>query len=104
MRRRVRDYAAGVSDPELQAKYLQLADEIDNVYQAEPLTELLEADAKIAIPRRPGCSSYCGMLPATTVVTRAPATATRRLPPCLPNCVMACRRSKVRLPDSVCWI
>jgi len=44
--RRVRDYAAGVSDTELKAKYLELADEIDNVYLAVPLPELLEADAK----------------------------------------------------------
>jgi hypothetical protein len=44
---RVRDYAAGVSDPEMKAKYLELAAEIDQVYHAEPLTEQLEASAKI---------------------------------------------------------
>ncbi|MGB5179705.1 MAG: PEP/pyruvate-binding domain-containing protein, partial [Gammaproteobacteria bacterium] len=44
---RVRDYAAGVSDPAMKAKYLELADEIDQVYQAVPLPELLEASAKI---------------------------------------------------------
>ncbi|MGB5717759.1 MAG: pyruvate phosphate dikinase, partial [Gammaproteobacteria bacterium] len=44
---RVRDYAAGVSDPAMKAKYLELADEIDQVYQAAPLPELLEASAKI---------------------------------------------------------
>jgi hypothetical protein len=45
--RRVRDYAAGVSDPAMKAKYLELADDIDSVYQAAPLTGLLEASAKI---------------------------------------------------------
>jgi hypothetical protein len=44
---RVRDYAAGASDPSMKAKYLELADEIDRVYQAAPLPELLEASAKI---------------------------------------------------------
>jgi hypothetical protein len=44
--RRVRDYAAGVSDPAMKVKYLELADEIDNVYLAVPLPELLEADAR----------------------------------------------------------
>ncbi len=44
---RVRDYAAGVSDPSMKAKYLELADEIDQVYQAAPLPELLEASAKV---------------------------------------------------------
>ena len=100
---RVRDYAAGVSDPAMKEKYLELADEIDKVYQAVPLTDLLEANAKIAIPLHPGCSSCCGMPPATTVATRAPAIATRRRPRCWPNCVMPCRGSKVRLHDSVCW-
>ena len=40
----VRDYAANKKDP---AKYLELADEIDSVYSAPPLPQLLEADAKI---------------------------------------------------------
>jgi len=44
---RVRDYAVGVSDPAMKAKYLELADEIDQVYQAAPLAELLESSAKI---------------------------------------------------------
>jgi len=42
--RLVRDYAANKNDP---AKYLELADEIDSVYSAPPLPQLLEADAKI---------------------------------------------------------
>ena len=45
--KRVRDYAAGVSDPAMKAKYLELADEIDQVYQAAPLPGLLESSAKI---------------------------------------------------------
>ena len=44
---RVRDYAAGVPEPAMKVKYLELADEIDEVYQAAPLPELLEASAKI---------------------------------------------------------
>jgi hypothetical protein len=40
----VRDYAANIEQP---AKYLELAGEIDRVYSAPPLTQLLEADAKI---------------------------------------------------------
>jgi len=43
---RVRDYAAKVSDPALKAKYLELAEEIDGVYQAGSLPELLESSAK----------------------------------------------------------
>jgi hypothetical protein len=44
--KRVRDYADGVSDPAMQEKYRALADDIDAVYQAAPLPELLEADAR----------------------------------------------------------
>ncbi len=44
---RVRDYADGVSDPAMKAKYAALADEIDQVYQAEPLAGLLESRAQI---------------------------------------------------------
>jgi len=44
--KRVRDYANGVTDPSMQAKYRALADDIDAVYQAAPLPELLEADAR----------------------------------------------------------
>ena len=44
---RVRDYAAGVSDAVMKAKYLELADEIDRVYQAAPLAGLLESRANV---------------------------------------------------------
>jgi hypothetical protein len=44
---RVRDYARRVDDPELQARYLRLADDIDGVYQAAPLPVLLERNAAI---------------------------------------------------------
>ena len=44
--RRVRDYAAGVSDTTMKAKYLELANEIDRVYEPRPLPELLESSAK----------------------------------------------------------
>ena len=44
---RVRDYAAGVTDPELKEKYADLAVEIDRVYQAEPLTERLNHAAGV---------------------------------------------------------
>ena len=43
---RVRDYADGVADPAMKAKYRALADDIDAVYQAAPLPEMLEADAR----------------------------------------------------------
>ena len=43
--KRVRDYADGVSDPAMKAKYRALADDIDAVYQAAPLPELLESHA-----------------------------------------------------------
>ncbi|MEN8207060.1 MAG: PEP/pyruvate-binding domain-containing protein [Pseudomonadota bacterium] len=42
----VRDYANGVSDPAMKAKYRALADDIDAVYQAAPLPDMLEADAR----------------------------------------------------------
>jgi len=41
----VRNYADGVSDPVMKQKYLALAEDIDEVYQAAPLPELLEAEA-----------------------------------------------------------
>ncbi|MGB5614469.1 MAG: phosphoenolpyruvate synthase, partial [Sedimenticolaceae bacterium] len=44
---RVRDYAAKVSDPDMKAKYLGLAEEIDQVYQSSSLPELLESSAKV---------------------------------------------------------
>ena len=44
---RVRDYAAKVNDPALKARYQSLADEIDGVYQAAPLPDLLERYARI---------------------------------------------------------
>ena len=43
----VRDYAEKISDPQSKEKYLALAEEIDIVYQADPLTELLEENAKV---------------------------------------------------------
>ena len=43
---RVRAYARTVTDPVLRGKYEQLAEDIDAVYQAAPLPELLEADAR----------------------------------------------------------
>jgi hypothetical protein len=44
---RVRDYAAAVKDPELRAKYETLADEIDHVYTAVALPDLLEQNARV---------------------------------------------------------
>ena len=44
---RVRDYAAGIENPELQAKYAELAQEIDKVYQAAPLPAVLEKNAQV---------------------------------------------------------
>ncbi|MCG6898717.1 MAG: hypothetical protein LJE75_01810 [Gammaproteobacteria bacterium] len=44
---RVREYAAGIADPEMKAKYMELAEEIDQVYHPVPLPELLESRAKI---------------------------------------------------------
>ncbi|MBT8429500.1 MAG: pyruvate phosphate dikinase, partial [Gammaproteobacteria bacterium] len=43
---RVRDYAAKVTDPDMKAKHLELAQEIDEVYQSGSLPELLESSAK----------------------------------------------------------
>ncbi len=44
---RVRDYAAAVSDPAMQAKYEQLAIDIDLVYQGVPLPQKLRETAKV---------------------------------------------------------
>ena len=43
---RVRDYAAGVKDPALVKQYEELAEEIDLVYQAIPIQQRLEQEAK----------------------------------------------------------
>ena len=43
--RRVRDYAEGVTDPAMKAQYLELAGAIDEIYKAEPLSQVLEASA-----------------------------------------------------------
>lgn len=43
--KRVRDYAAKVANPELKAKYEELAEDIDDIYQAAPLPVLLEETA-----------------------------------------------------------
>ncbi len=44
---RVRDYAAGVSDPAMQAKYEELASDIDLVYQGVPLPQKLRETARV---------------------------------------------------------
>jgi len=44
---RVRDYADAVKDPELRAKYETLAAEIDRVYTAVALPDLLEQNARV---------------------------------------------------------
>lgn len=44
---RVKDYAKNISNAQDKAKYLTLAEEIDRVYQAIPLPELLEENAKV---------------------------------------------------------
>ncbi|MGD9173470.1 MAG: PEP/pyruvate-binding domain-containing protein [Desulfobacterales bacterium] len=44
---RVREYAAGVRDPELAAQYARLADEIDKVFAAEPTSKRLKDFKKI---------------------------------------------------------
>ena len=49
---RVREYAAGVQDPELAAQYARLADEIDKVFATEPISERLKNFKKI-ISRNP---------------------------------------------------
>lgn len=43
----VRSYAEGIDDPALKAKYADLAEEIDLVYQAVPLPQRLEEAAKV---------------------------------------------------------
>ncbi|MDX2476996.1 MAG: phosphoenolpyruvate synthase, partial [Gammaproteobacteria bacterium] len=43
----VREYAGKINNKEKQSKYLQLADEIDQVYQADPLADLLEQNAAV---------------------------------------------------------
>ena len=45
--RRVRDYAAGVDDPAMKAKYQELANDIDLVYQGVPLPQKLRESAKV---------------------------------------------------------
>ena len=49
---RVRDYAAGVRDPELAAQYAHLADEIDKVFVTEPASKHLK-DFKKIVSRNP---------------------------------------------------
>ncbi len=44
---RVRDYAAGVDDPAMKAKYEELASDIDLVYQGVPLPQKLRESAKV---------------------------------------------------------
>ncbi len=44
---RVRGYAAGVGNADLKARYLALAELIDQVYQAKPMADVLEANAKV---------------------------------------------------------
>ena len=44
---RVRDYAAGVDDPAMKAKYEELANDIDLVYQGVPLPQKLRESAKV---------------------------------------------------------
>ncbi len=44
---RVRDYAIGVKDPELKAKYEALAEEIDHLYQTVALPQMLEENARV---------------------------------------------------------
>jgi len=43
---RVREYASGVKDPELVKQYKELAEEIDLVYEAIPLQQRLQEEAK----------------------------------------------------------
>ena len=43
---RVREYASGVKDPELVKQYKELAEEIDLVYEAIPLQQRLQQEAK----------------------------------------------------------
>ncbi len=45
--RLVREYAAGITDQELQEKYAELARAIDQIYQAEPLPHRLEQEALV---------------------------------------------------------
>jgi hypothetical protein len=45
--RRVRDYATTVRNPELKARYETLAAEIDLIYTATPLPEVLEQNARV---------------------------------------------------------
>ncbi|MBT8367947.1 MAG: hypothetical protein KJP23_24900, partial [Deltaproteobacteria bacterium] len=49
---KVREYAAGVRDPELAAQYARLADEIDKVFASEPASKHLK-DFKKVISRNP---------------------------------------------------
>jgi Pyruvate phosphate dikinase, AMP/ATP-binding domain/PEP-utilising enzyme, mobile domain len=42
---RVREYMAGVTDPDLRSRYEELAGEIDRIYQAQPLSLALSARA-----------------------------------------------------------
>ena len=44
---RVREYANGVSDPDLRARFEALAVLINKVYQARPLTDVLRANARV---------------------------------------------------------
>ena len=78
---RVRDYADGVSDAAMKAKYLELADEIDRVYQAAPLAGAAGVACQCLHVQHPGCRRSCvTVLPLTARMTvpanRYQATAT----------------------------
>ena len=71
---RVRDYAAGVKDPELRSRYEALARRIDGVYQGQPVTEVLEADSRVLS----GAPWLQAMLNDAIAALRADDTAANR--------------------------
>jgi len=71
---RVREYAAGVGDNELRARYEALAGLIDGVYRGQPLTKVLEADVR----RLGGAPWLQAMLGDAVAALRADDSAANR--------------------------
>ena len=67
---RVRSYAAGVQDPELKQKYLDLAADIDEVYRAEPVAHTARRTAESI--RNAGVRSALGQAAAALDADQSP--------------------------------
>ena len=97
---RVRDYAAKVSDPDMKAKYLELAEEIDEVYQSGVPARIARVQCQTLFRRALVAEAAAGCSQCVYAMMRPPATTTRSRLHCWPNCVTPCRRSRAPRPGS----